>query len=358
MKILSKYFFKEYFKIFTICQIFFFTIYLLIDFLGKIDNFIEAGVSNRVMFAYFILKGPLIIVQMTPVASLISVIILFCLLKRNNEMMALRASGFSIFRLSRPIFSATLFVAAGLFIFSEIIVPYTSSKCNEIWAIEVEKRDPTRFYESNQIWYRGEDAIYWARHFDFRHKILQSPSIYFFDETFRLIKKIDAREGKWKEGRWRFENGIIQELTSAGDYDLRRFAEFYLDLPETPETFTRIEKQPEEMSYWQLKAYAEKVRQEGYDDTRYLVDMHIKLALPLIGLILAFTGIPIAIRLGQRGIPLAISAGMGICFLYLLILGFSRSLGLSGTFPPLLSAWLSSGIFLLLGVYLMINVEK
>lgn len=358
MRILSRYFLSEYFRIFFICLLSFFTIYLLIDFLGKIDNFIEAGAGKGIMLSFFLYKAPYIIVQMTPVASLISVIILFCILKNHNEIMALRASGLSVFALSKSIIAASLGIAAGLFLFSEILVPYTSSRSNEIWAVEVEKRDTSRFYGSNQIWYRGEDGIYWIQHFNFKENKLESPSFYFFDNNFRLIKRIEASQGAWENGKWRISEGIIQELESDGSYGLKKFDELYLDLPETPETFKRSEKKPEEMSFWQLKAYAKKVRQEGYDNTRYLVDMQVKLALPFISLLLVLIGIPVAIGLKKGGTPVAVSAGMGVCFAYLLVLGFSRSLGLSGTLPPFLSAWIGTFIFLLLGIYLMMRVEK
>ncbi len=358
MRILTRYFLSEYFKIFFICLLSFMTVYLLIDFLGKIDNFIEAGVGKGVMLSFFLFKVPYIIVQMTPVASLISVIILFCLLKGHNEIMALRASGFSVFALSRPIITAAFGIALGLFLFSEILVPYTSSKSNEIWAVEVEKRDPSRFYGSNQIWYRGEDAIYWIRHFNFKENRLESPSFYFFDHHFQLTKRIEAREGAWENGKWKVRDAIVQVRESDGSYSLKNFGELSLDLPETPDTFKRSERKPEEMSFWQLQAYAQKVRQEGYDNTRYLVDMHVKVALPFVSLVLVFTGVPIAIGLKKGGAPVAVSAGMGVCFAYLLVLGFSRSLGLSGTLPPFLSAWIATFIFLLLGIYLMMQVEK
>jgi lipopolysaccharide export system permease protein len=48
---------------------------------------------------------------------------------------------------------------------------------------------------------------------------------------------------------------------------------------------------------------------------------------------------------------------MAVSFLYLLTLGISRSLGLSGVLSPMLSAWIANLIFSLAGVYLMIQME-
>jgi lipopolysaccharide export LptBFGC system permease protein LptF len=49
---------------------------------------------------------------------------------------------------------------------------------------------------------------------------------------------------------------------------------------------------------------------------------------------------------------------MAVCFLYVLILGLARSLGFAGILPPLFSAWLANVLFLLLGVYMMIHMER
>jgi lipopolysaccharide export LptBFGC system permease protein LptF len=38
--------------------------------------------------------------------------------------------------------------------------------------------------------------------------------------------------------------------------------------------------------------------------------------------------------------------------------GFSRSLGLSGILPPLLSAWIPNLLFILTGIHMMMRVER
>ena len=117
-------------------------------------------------------------------------------------------------------------------------------------------------------------------------------------------------------------------------------------------------KKPEEMSYWQLKRYAEMVGREGYKNTRYLVDMHIKVAFPFIILVLLMIGMPLALKVKRGGTPLVVSLGMAVSFLYLLTLGISRSLGLSGVLSPLFSAWIANIFFFLVGVYLLLHLER
>ena len=86
--------------------------------------------------------------------------------------------------------------------------------------------------------------------------------------------------------------------------------------------------------------------------------MDIKTALPMIILIMAFIGIAITLVLKGDRTPVIVSIGMGICFVYMISFGFSRSLGLAGILPPLLSAWMANLIFLFLGLYLMMFIER
>ncbi|MDB9822390.1 LPS export ABC transporter permease LptG [Deltaproteobacteria bacterium] len=358
MKVLTKYISREFIGLFILCQFIFLSLFLVIDFVQKIDNFMEAGVSQGTIFSFFFFKTPYVMVQMMPVATMISVIIVLSIMKKNNELVAMKACGLDTLRLSQSIVIIALLISIVSFLLSELIVPYASSKSNEIWDIEVNKQDPARFYGSNQIWYKSSNAIYWIKHFDGAGKIMQNPTFYFFDNGFRLVKKIEGKKGIWEGGAWRIEEGIVQSLQEDGDYKLTKFNDLFLEIAETPDTFIRKIKEPEDMSYQQLKRYAETVGEEGYDNAGYLVDLNIKLAFPLISFVLALVGIPVALRLKTGGMPLAISIGIGLCFLYMLIIGFSRSLGLSGTLPPLLSAWTANLAFILFGVYLMMNLER
>jgi lipopolysaccharide export system permease protein len=358
MKVLSKYLATEFLKLLFLCQIIFLSIYLIVDFVQKIDNFIEAQAPVGIMLAYFVYKTPLIFIQMLPPATLISVIILFSLLKKRNELTAMKACGLNMFKVVQPIIVTGIMISISLFLFSEIVVPYSSSRFNEIWEIEVEKRDWTQFYGMNQIWYKGSGTIYWMRGFDYPNRTMQRPTFYFFDDSFHLVERIDGQRAIWEEGKWKIEEGIIQRASDEGNYRPTKFTDLYLVLEATPETFVKRERDPEEMSYWQLKRYARRVLMEGYDNTRYLVDMNFKIAFPFIILIMVLMGTPISLKVERGGVAFAIFIGIGISFLYLVTLGFTRSMGLSGILPPTLSAWLGNLIFLFLGIYLMMKVKR
>jgi lipopolysaccharide export system permease protein len=358
MGTISRYMIREFLKILALTLLVFVFIYLTIDFLGRVDDFIEASVSVKTALFYLLCKIPYVVVQMLPPATMIGVVVLLSLMKRRNEIIALKGCGLNVLSVIRPLIVASFLLAAVLFLISEVLVPLASSRGNELWRIDVRKRGPEHAYAGKHIWYKGANAIYWIELFDGKNQVMIGPSFYFFDGYFKLIKKIDAKTAAWHQHHWELKDGIVQELKEDGNYALARFDRLILDIPETPEAFKKKEKKPEEMSYWHLKQFAERVRAEGYDATEYLVNVHLKLAFPFIVVIMVLMGTPVALASLKGGTPVAVSLGVALCFAYLVALGLCRSAGFAGILPPLLSAWLANGMFFFLGIHLMMGVER
>ena len=358
MKIISRYLYKEFFTFFVISLITFLLIYLVIEFFGKIDNFLEAHVPLKVVFSFFIYRIPFVVQQMTPISVLISVMLTLSIMNKHNEILAIKNCGISLFHLFYPLVVIAIFIGIGSFFLSESVGPITSSVANTIWKTQVEKKDPQGSYKLSQLWYKGKGSIYQIRSYDSKKNTIEGLSIFFFDDTFTLHKRIDARKAKWVKGIWYLNDGLIQEIAPDGLREKVRFRNHAIQLPETPHVFERTMKAPEDMSFWELKRYTKKIREEGYDSTRCQVELHSKIAFPFISLVLTLIGIPLGLRKKKGGIPFGITIGIGISFLYLLTFGLSRSLALSGALPPAFGAWLANLLFLLFGMYLILAEES
>ena len=358
MKIITKYLYKEFFTFFFISLITFLIIYLVVDFFGKIDNFFEADIPINVAFSFFLYQIPFVVQQMIPLSVLISVMLILGIMNKHNEILAMKGSGLSMFNLSYPLIAISILIGIGSFFLSESIVPVTSPMANNIWNIQVEKKSPKGAYKLSRLWYRGKGTIYQIHAYDSSKNIIEGLTIFFFDKDFKLIKRIDARKATWIKGKWYLNDGLIQKIEADGSRKSVRFTEHTIQLPETPKNFASSMKAPEEMSFWELKKYTRKIREEGYDSTKCQVGLHIKIAFPFICPVLTLVGIPLALRKKKGGIPFSISIGIGISFLYLLTFGLSRSLALSGALPPILGAWMANLLFSLFGISLMLMEES
>lgn len=334
-------------------------IFLMVDIMEKQVQFSEAGVAPNLMIWYFVYTLPLIIKQMIPVAILMGTQLTFGFFSKNNQLIAFKSSGINMVRLSFPIILLSLASTVFLLILGEILVPFSQGRAQEIWNYQVKKIEPRAVLLQEKIWYKGDQAIYSFHNFNFKDQSAEGVTLYFFDSKFNLRSRMDAESVSWKNGAWIFKNGLSQSFQPAGIYFNEPFTEKAVRLPESPEDFRYQEKSSEEMTYPELKANIKKIQQEGYDATRYIVEKHVRLSFPVVCLIMALFGISLALRQEKgTGIAQGIVASLFVAFVYWIIFGFSRSLGLNGIFPPLWAAWSSNILFIFIGGYLLLNIRQ
>ena len=358
MSIIEKYLAKEVFKYFGILLLMVITIYLLVDFFEKIDNFMEASLPFLKIISFFQLKTPLIISQITPIGIFLAVIIVFGLMNKNNEVVALQSSGVSIYYLLRPVLFIGLFLSILLFLVSELIVPMTISKANRIWNVEVKKRSAV-VSKGKNIWIKDKRAIYHITYYNPANSTILGVAFNFFDDDFRLTRRIDATKGVFKNGRWIFYDIVEQKLDKESNhYQFKYYKEREEPFHFMPEEIKRVVKKSEEMNFLELYEYIKNIETEGYDASAYQVDLYAKLAFPCVCLIMCFVGPCIASRRELKE-SLSVSIFYGICisFIYWILYSFCLSLGYGGMLPPVISAWISNLIFSCYAVLNLINAE-
>ncbi len=113
-------------------------------------------------------------------------------------------------------------------------------------------------------------------------------TLYEFDDQFRCIRRIDAKEVKWREGKWFFYNGALRDFDESGSVRTTTFQEKEFPLKEDWTSFQKTEQKSEEMGYSELRTYIQKIQSSGYDATRYWVDLYSKLSYPLLNLIMVW----------------------------------------------------------------------
>lgn len=120
MPIIWRYLYKQFFKVFLLTTISFIFI-LLITRLKEIARFISLSPNIGCVLAFVINIVPYILPIAIPIASLLSVVILFQKLSRSHELTALRCSGFSLFSVIFPIISVALLLSLlNFYIVSEL----------------------------------------------------------------------------------------------------------------------------------------------------------------------------------------------------------------------------------------------
>ncbi len=358
MNLLNRYIILEFTKCFSLVLLSVLGVFLIVDYLGNMDEFIAAKISMWRAFQCVLYKIPFICTQSMPVILLLSMLIVFGLMSKNNELIIINSSGISIYTLVKPVLLVCIALAVMQFVLAEQIVPSTMRKANIIKYQEIRKTANVTRHEKN-IWIKGLRQITHIKYYHAPSKAIFGFTRYYFDTDFRLVKRLDAEKGTYVKDRWQLNDCMTQTLdTKDNAYRITFDAMINADLEFKPKDFKQIVPKSQEMNFKELREYSRKVEQEGYDATVYKVDMHAKTAYPVVCILMGLIGIGLTARKQLRsGLPTSIMYGLTIGFLFWVFQSFCLSLGYGEILPPLVAAWAANFIFLCAGLVLVLQAE-
>jgi lipopolysaccharide export system permease protein len=287
------------------------------------------------------------------------VILVFGLMRKNNEMTALRSSGVSHGWLLVPVLGIGVVLSLTQFFLSEVVIPTTAARSNRIWLQEVKKKSAV-VSRNRDIWLKGNRLITHIHYYDPSKRKAHGVAIYQFDERFQLVRRLDAKAALFRDGRWVFYNMIEQNLVPGnGQYNVSVVESREEEFAFQPDELRRVVKKSEEMSFWELFAHIRTIAEEGYDATGYWVDLQAKMAFPWVCVLMCLVATAIGPRgqVRREGLAMAVAAGIGIAFLYWFSHSFCISLGYGGVLPPFLAAWTSNLIFLSLAALILLQAD-
>lgn len=363
MTSLYRYWLKEFFKFFGIIQSLILVLFFVIDYLSRLDKFLNTELSFTGGFFYVMLKLPFMFVQLTPASVLIAAIAIFAVMNRNNELLAVKSSGISGYMLMKPAVFTGASLTFLMFFLGETVVPVSMSRANYI-KYNIMKKNDNRYLAREDIWIKSEISaldtnLTHINFYDPANRSIAGITITSLNKKFQIQSRIDAKNGHYISGRWVLEK-VIEQIHEKGtlDYDVKIEDTKSVDLGFTPDDLKEIAKKSDEMSFFELRKYIKKTEEEGYDATTYKVDLHAKIAFPFICIIMVLTGAANGMKsFAKYNIPAAIAVGVIIAFMYWFTYGFALSLGYGSVFPPIISAWITNIFFLGFGILYLINTE-
>jgi lipopolysaccharide export system permease protein len=358
VSVLSRYLFSEFWGIFSLTLVGFVGLYLIIDLFDRLNFFMRNEATTGAMLRYLAFKLPLILTQMVPPAVLAGVLISLGVLGRRNELVALRASGVSLTRIARPLLVTAAAISLIMLLWGETIVPLSMSRQQEVSLIEIRKQAPRTVLGDRATWFHGAEGFYHIDFIDRARQMLFGIVIYHVDPEFRLTHTTEIHSARWDSDHWDVSDAVTRRVTKELEVEVESVAGDGFLREEKLEDFLEVFREPEELSYIMLHERIEAMTRKGIDASSYLVDLHLKLAIPFMSFVLAALAVPIAAR-NRRHASVAITLGIGIVvgFFYWIVFAFGVSLGHSGAIPPAVAAWSANFICLLAAGFLFLSVD-
>jgi lipopolysaccharide export system permease protein len=342
----------------------FIVLYIIIDLFGRIDEVLKQNINMGILLEYYLSMIPLIVIQTAPVASLISAIYVLGALNKYGEITAMRSAGISIYRILMPFIYIGFAITILVFGISEKILPQSMRKAEFIKINSIENIDKSkpvnRVMIPNIALYGKDNRLIFIDNFDPVSKTAMGITILEQDKKNNVSLKISAHEAKWLDGKWVFLNILTYKLDNRGAViDSPEFFQKKIINMEKPKDLISKGTNYEYMSFRDLLNYTKNFSETSPKlITRLRVDLHQKISLPFINLVVILIGAGFALRIRQRGKATAlldIGMSVAIGFIYYAFMASCIALGKSETLPAFLSAHLANILFGLIGIVMIRN---
>ncbi len=274
------------------------SIYLLVDFFEKVDNFAEAGQSAGLALHYLLLKIPLIIVQLLPVCLLLAAVITLGVLNHQHELLALKAGGLSLRRIIKPILISTLIFTALNLAANEWLLPNTLGEANRIWYEEVKKTKTQGIIRQGQVFYKGKKGIYTFQRPGENTNQFTDFNYTTWGTDYTLEEQIIAARATWRDGIWILEKGRSKTRRADGGYLVKPFVTSRVALPDSPSEFFIPAYRNEELPLSENLRTARQAPAETSGPAQ--AKLHQRLSYIFLGIPLVLLGLPIMILINQR----------------------------------------------------------
>ncbi|MFH0838645.1 MAG: LptF/LptG family permease [Candidatus Omnitrophota bacterium] len=366
MKLTDRYIIRQLIFPFLYCMTSFIFLYIIIDLFGHLDEILRQKVPFNILLKYYGSYTAIIFTQTMPIATLVSTIYVLGNLNKHNEIIAMKASGISLWVILRPFLIVGVLCSLAVYAVNETIVPDAFIVTKTIKEGTIEKQTPSsndapkeKIIENVTIYGLNNQMIY-ARFYDTAKKTLINPIIMVNDEEKNITTKIIADKATWTDPGWIFYNCVIYNFDKENQIigEPQLFSEKPVDIEEKPNDFIRHEVKTDCMNYKQLKQYIKRLSGIGSKITdKLLVDLYYKLSFPCISFIIILVGIPFAMTSKRGGALWGVGFSIAISLIYYGVIAVCIAFGRGGILQPIVSAWSANIIFAGLGLYLIAKVR-
>lgn len=359
MTLLDRYLFRQFAKYMVLVMAGLVTVYLLIDFFERIDDFIENQKSLGLAAKYFIYKIPLIIEQLSPIVILLGGIIVLGLLNHSGEILALKGVGIHTFRITLPITGTAIVFSLVILGFAEWIVPPTTASTNEIFYEQVRGEKPHGIVRNNRFYYKDEQGFY-----SFEKNDLSSNRFDFFiftswDKNYKLNTFFTAEKAWWKDNIWTFANLRLKQIQNDGSIKITSYDKTSFPLAASPDDFFIPDYKIDEMSLSGLYRLAKS--NQGSRGAEAGLKLLERLSFIFLGVPLLMLGLPLLLIAHHRwGRDLSLAIPLSCVLAFGAWGGWSilQSLAKAEILNQQLAAWSVHVVIALAGTALILQEDR
>jgi LPS export ABC transporter permease LptG/LPS export ABC transporter permease LptF len=345
-----------------------FVFVLFLQKAGQLFSILVSSTTSASNVGYiFLLLLPATMPLSVPLGTLVGVLIALSRMSSDSEITALRAAGVPARRVAIPVSAVALLAMALTGFCSLVLTPWCNGEIvrvlNRMGAAQITAAIQPRIFEESfprTVLYVGDvqpgNPVKWKG------------TVFMAD----LTPPADRQGGAEKGDGPRIT--IAREAVVTAENDTNRLqmsmpAGATYEVGPDPDDYYVVQfKQGEQELAARSRA---QTRAKGYTATptvelmaesgksqEAFIELHQRFALPLASLLLALTGIPLGVSSRKGGKSAAFVITVSVAFLYYMALVTLIGLAREGRMAPALAVWLPNAVFAVLGILLLVRLER
>lgn len=357
INILDFYILKRFFGTLFFSLIALSVIFVIVDLLENLDNFLDLNADTMTIVKYYIYYIPEILKIIIPIGTLLSTLFTIGNLSVTNEITAMKSGGMSLYRVMIPMVLTGFLLSFGQLYFNGWVVPKANEQKLVLERKYLKKSEGRSIVN---LYFRVspvENLL--MRYYNSDNKTGNTITLERFSggSNPRFESKTDADIIKWNEElrKWVLINGITRNYGTS--VNTITFDTLETDINITHEQIVSLQRSTDEMNLSEIREYISLIKQGGKDVRMQMIEYHGEYAFPFSNLIVILFGVPFASVRKKGGIAIQIAAAMVISFMYLLFMKLSQTIGYSAEIEPLLSGWMANIFFFIAAVVIIIRTR-
>ncbi len=344
---------------------FFSFIFLMKQILDITDMIVNHKVGVGPVCLLLVYSMPYFLQYIIPMSIMMAVLMALLRMSSDNEIMALKAGGVSIYCLLTPVLMFSLLgtlltgymtifgVPLGAERFKTLLFDVATANLN----VSLKERTFNDNFKNIMLYVNKIDP----QNGELKNVLIEDSRTSGVDNT--VVARSGRLFGEPKEMVYhlRLFDGTINQMDlkarsshtiSFETYDIR------LDLREVVSTDGMPRKTPDEMTLSKLRAYLKKVKAKKEHYLGALIKYHKKFSIPAACLAMGLLALPLGIQ--ARNSKKAFGIGLGLFFflLYYILLSIGTTFGENGSYPPVIGMWMPNAILGGAGVFLLVRSAR
>lgn len=341
--ILQSYVARSYVSMLVLSFGFLFSGYFLVDLLERLQWFARYQAEFGEIVRFYAARSPLLASRMVPMSLLLATALTMGMLSLNRELIGMRSCGVSVVYALSPILLIAGLVAPAYLFLNEAVVPRTNAWADWLKITEIRPQTDHIRLQPLAVWHQN-GKLYHTRQLDTVHKEAQDISIFELDANGLPTSRTDARTARHiGDGVWELLDPIRLAIHDTS-FEIVPTSS-YIQLGTEPQT----QVDTMHLNARQLSLIIHDTEASSYDATAYRVAFHMRLAAPLVCLLLPAVALFFAVGgppFPGPALTILVSCGIGIGSI--LLSDVFASLGYGGFVPASLAGWGPSSVLFIL----------